>query len=178
MWVSANYPGSWHDSRIAYGLYTKLRTSVPEGFFLVADTAFPHGDKHIAGKIQSAMKEGEYFSANRDERDYELARSRELLSYRQTAEWGNRHLQGCFGRLRVPLPADLAELRSTMLEVIFRLSNVRTRLVGINQIKTVYERIWREGQQEDVWSGFEQMMYGEQRRRDRVHRFHVEPEWH
>jgi hypothetical protein len=169
--------GSWHDARIAQDLYARLRDTVPDGFYLVADTAFPRGTQQVANKIRTSKKAGDQYSANHEDRAYEVALSRELLSYRQTAEWGNRFMQGSFGRLRVPLPADLHQLREIMLEVVSRLCNARTRLVGINQITTVYESIWREGFQEEVWTGFEDMLFGEQRKRDRVHRFHVQPEW-
>jgi hypothetical protein len=36
-----NCPGSWHDSHIARSIYKKLCDKTPEGFYLVADTAFP-----------------------------------------------------------------------------------------------------------------------------------------
>jgi hypothetical protein len=38
-----------------------------------------------------------------DEIQERVAFDRELLSYRQTAEWGMPGLQGSFGRLRIPL---------------------------------------------------------------------------
>jgi len=46
--------------------------------------------------------------------------------------------------------------------------------VGINQIKNVYEPIWKEVEGADLWGGFETMMYGEIRQRDWVSRYHLE----
>jgi hypothetical protein len=54
-----NYPGSWHDSQVAQGIYEKLDTETPDGFSLVADSAFPQGYDRIAGKIRVPLKAGE-----------------------------------------------------------------------------------------------------------------------
>ena len=45
-----------------------------------------------------------------------FAFDRELLSYRQTAEWGNRALQGSFGRLRIPLEINDSKRRGDLIE--------------------------------------------------------------
>jgi hypothetical protein len=34
--------------------------------------------------------------------------------------------------------------------------------VGINQIKNVYEPIWTDGDQAQIWNGFKDMLFGEQ----------------
>ena len=58
-----NAPGSWHDSRVAQTIYEKLRTRTPNGFYLVADTAFPRGNAELCngGFIRAPMKAGETF---------------------------------------------------------------------------------------------------------------------
>jgi hypothetical protein len=66
----------------------------------------------------------------------------QLVSARQAAEWGMQCLQGAFGRLKVPMPADDPQFRQLLLLPCVRLHNVRARIVGINQIRTVYEGIW------------------------------------
>lgn len=103
-----------------------------------------------------------------------MAFDRQLLSYRQTAEWGNRTIQGSFGRLRVPLPIQHEDVRGDLLEVIMRLYQVRTRKVGINQITTVYMNVWKDGEQERLWDNFERILFTDQRKIDRVSRFHME----
>lgn len=97
---------SWHDSCIVRPLYDKLRNDTLAGYYLVADTAFPAGSSDLKGQILSPLKVGQRLHGSQEELDARLALNRELLSYRQTAEWGMRSLQGSFGRLRVPLEVN------------------------------------------------------------------------
>lgn len=168
-----NAPGSWHDSRVARGIYEKLRTRTPDRYYLVTDTAFPRGTDQIAGRIRAPMKAGQRLPADPVQREQIERCDRQLLSYRQAAEWGMRALQGSFGRLRVPLPVEHADRRGDLLETCVRLLNVRTRLVGINQIRSVYLPIWKANEQEEIWNSFETMLFGEQRAKDRVSQFHI-----
>lgn len=70
-------------------VYEKLWTQTPPGYYLVADTAFPHGTDDIAGRIQKPLKAGQRIPGrNHKEVDERIAFDRELLLYRQTAEWG------------------------------------------------------------------------------------------
>ena len=172
-----NCPGSWHDSRVAEGIYKKLEDETPDGFSLVADSAFPQGNDQVAGKICVPLKAGEKLPMDAAQRKHVLELSRSILSYRQTAEWGMRELQGSFGRLRIPLGIEDMDKRADLLETCFRLHNLRTRLVGINQIKNVYVPIWREGDGR-VWEGFEDILFSDQRKYDRVSTFHVQEEWY
>lgn len=168
-----NTPGSWHDSRVAQLIYEKLRTATPEGYYLVTDTAFPRGSSQIEGRIRAPMKSGEHLPRDPQARQRIEDYDRQLLSFRQSAEWGMRALQGSFGRLRMPLEVNNAEQRGDLLETCVRLQNLRTELVGINQLRTVYMPIWRENEQEEIWKNFENILYGEQRRNDRVSKFHL-----
>lgn len=107
-----------------------------------------------------------------------MAFNRELLSYRQTAEWGMRGLQGGFGRLRVPLEIANKESRGDLIEICVRLHNLRAIRVGINQIRMVYLKYWQETSDDAaVWHDFENMLFSEQRQKDRVSRFHVALEY-
>lgn len=181
--IAASYgnPGSWHDSQIAAPLYRKLQ-ELPEGYYIVADTAFPRGPRAVDGRIRTPPKAGDRLPSNDEERDHLMRFNNQLLSYRQTAEWGMRVLQGSFGRLRVPLPCSTddedKEIRNEILELCFRLSNVRARCVGINQIRQVYMPIWRESEDAQLWDDLGGMLFGEIRRRDRVSRFHLIPVEH
>lgn len=168
-----NAPGSWHDAHVARPIFQALERDVPDGFFLVADTAFPRGTASIKGKICAPMKGGEYIPADPVEQALALRVNRQLLSYRQTAEWGMRTLQGSFGRLRVPLPIKSEESRRELLEICVRLNNLRARCVGINQIRNVYMPTWKASEDEELWTGLGEMMFGDIRRRDRVSRFHL-----
>ena len=173
-----NCPGSWHDSRVAEGIYKKLEHETPDGYCIVADSAFPTGHDRIAGKILVPLKSGEKLPIDAVQRKSTLHLSRSILSYRQTAEWGMRQLQGSFGRLRIPLEIENMEKRADLIECCFRLHNLRTRLVGINQIRNVYVPMWCEGDGERIWNGFENISFSDQRNHDRVQAFHVQEEWY
>ncbi|KIK81943.1 hypothetical protein PAXRUDRAFT_806059 [Paxillus rubicundulus Ve08.2h10] len=57
--VRTNAPGSWHDSRVAQGIYLSLRMKTPGHYYLVADTAFPQGTADIKGHIRAPLKSGQ-----------------------------------------------------------------------------------------------------------------------
>ena len=176
--VNTNAPGSWHDSRVAQPMYEKLLTKTPDGFYLVADTAFPRGSLDIAGRIEAPIKHGETFRGTVRAIDDRFDFDQQLLSYRQTAEWGMRSIQGSFGRLRLPLPINDEDFRIELLESVFRLHNLRTRRIGYNQIRTVYMPEWRKtAEADDIWLHFESMLFSDQIKNDRVSRYHVFPEY-
>lgn len=172
-----NSPGSWHDSRVARAVYSKLEHHTPEGYYLVTDTAFPRGTTRVQEHIKAPIKSGTRLPRDSRERDEFLRFNNQLTSYRQTAEWGNRGLQGSFGRLRMPLPIGSVSARGDMLEICFRLYNLRAREVGLNQIREVYMPIWTAGDQETIWNHFEEMVFGDQQKNDRVARFHLSVEF-
>ena len=118
------------------------------------------------------MKAGQRLPRNQRERDAVLARDRQLLSFRQTAEWGMRQLRGGFGRLRLPLDINDNVGRRNLLEVCIRSMNLRVRRVGISEIRNVYFQVWQEDEDADIWNDLENVVFGEVRRRDRVARFH------
>lgn len=168
-----NCPGSWHDSRVARPIFQYLRQNVPDGFYVCADSGFPKGDGTVRDKIPAPLKDGERIPRNPLQREPILAFNRDLVSYRQSAEWGMRTLQGSFGRLRVPLDINSREKRVRLLRTCCFLTNLRARRVGISQIRNVYVPIWRESEDERLWDNLGQMMFGEIRRNDRVARFHM-----
>ena len=135
---------------------------------------FPCGTNQIEGRIQAPIKQGQRLPADPTERQQTEQFDRQLLSFWQSAEWGMRSLQGSFGRLRVPLEVAYVDRRGDLLEICVRLQNFRTRLVGINQIRSVYMPLWRANEQEELWESFENMLFSEQRTKDRVSRFHLE----
>lgn len=168
-----NAPGSWHDSRVAKGIYDKLRDETPDGYYLVTDMAFPRGADQIHGRIRAPLKQGAHLPADPRERSRVEQFDRELLAFRQSAEWGMRSLQGSFGRLRVPLEIAHSDQRGDLLEICVRLQNLCTELVGINQLRSVYMPIWKANEQEEIWNAFETMLFEQQRRKDCVSQFHL-----
>lgn len=124
------------------------------------------------------MKSGDKFHGTRAEIEEKYLFDCEVVSYRQTAEWGMRSIQGSFGRLRLPLSINNIHSRANLLEICFRLHNLRTRRIGQNQIQAVYIPEWRRTtEEEEIWTNFEQMLFGDQRRYDRVTRFYNRPEY-
>jgi len=167
-----NAPGSWHDSRIARPLYDHLLT-LPPAFFLIADTAFPRGPAAIQNRIKAPCRAGEALAPRNDGIDPNEF-NRQLVSCRQVAEWGMRALQSCFGRLRLPLDVNDAEQRRLVITLCLRLHNIRTRIVGINQIRNVYVPAWENA---DGYAGLgnvvHDILFRDIQDHDRVARFHV-----
>ena len=143
--AAINFPGSWHDSRLAAvsGLHRpKLSEMTPSGFAILADSAFPRGGGDLAGKIIRARKANEHGDRSGVPRSswmaaVEVMLERAMSSERQSAEWGVRALKGPFKRLTTKLPPD-SWARYRLLAVSSHLYNFRVRKVGLNQIKTVY----------------------------------------
>ena len=124
------------------------------------------------------MKDGQWVRGTTEQIEEAMAFNWELLSYRQTAEWGMRAIQGSFGRLRIPLDCNDNAGRGDLIEICLRLHNLHTIKVGINQIRTVYMQYWQETAEDmEIWTGFEEMLFSEQQKRDRVARFHVNFEY-
>ncbi len=167
-----NAPGSWHNAKIACSIYQKLQNNTPEGYYLVSDTAFPRGTRSIAGRIQAPLKSGQRLPQDPIEREKLLSYDHKLLSYRQTAKWGMRQLQGGFGCLRMPLDVNDPVGRGELLESSIRSMNLRAVRVGISQIRSVYMPCWKDAEDEDIWNDFANVVFGDLRRRDRVSRFH------
>ena len=85
-----------------------------------------------------------------------------------------RAIQGSFERLRIPLSCNDSNARGDLLEICLQLHNLQTTKVGINQIHTVYFKQWQETDDDiEVWTGFESMLFSQQREKDQVARFHV-----
>jgi hypothetical protein len=168
-----NAPGSWHDAHVARPIFEQLRTQAPKGYYLVADSAFPRGAFLVKDKIKAPLKGGSVVPGDHQELTELLAFNRQLLSYRQTAEWGMRTIQGSFGRLRVPLPINDENAHKELLETCLRLVCLRACRVGISQIRNVYMPTWKASEDEELWENISEVMFGEIRRRDRVSRYHL-----
>lgn len=168
-----NVPGSWHDSHVAHPIFNQLLHHIPEGFLLVLDTGFPRSTALITGKIWAPVKLGEHLPEDPYKQEQFLWVNRQLLSYRQTAEWGKRMLQGSFGHLRAPLDTNAVEAWQELLELCCRLNNVQAQLVGINQICNVYMPVWKVLEDEQLWNNLGDMLFGDIRHHDKVSRFHL-----
>ena len=160
-----NAPGSWNDSRNSEAIYQKLLHETPDRYYLIADSAFLHGCTNIDGRIRAPLTVCSCLPSDENSHARLLAFDRQVLSYRQTAEWGNHILQSTFGQLRLPLSAFDHQGRADLIQICVRLHNVRTRCVGLNQIQTVYMPADRE------WRNFEERIFPSGIRNSRVLRF-------
>ena len=133
-----NCPGSWHDSAVSAcgGLYSCLLERVPHGYFVVADSAFPvHGD--VGAKIKRAPKQGE--TSTQAILGLDDSQIRDLVAMRQSAEWGNRAIEGAFPRLQAVFPwEESGRTRGIILRNCVQLVNLRARWIGPSQIRNVW----------------------------------------
>ncbi|KAB5589204.1 DDE family endonuclease [Ceratobasidium theobromae] len=98
-----NAPGSWHDANVARPVYALLRDKTPNGFFLIADSAFPKLGSGVEQKIKVPLKSGTRIRGTQAQIEQLKQESREVTVARQAAEWGMCALQGCFSRLYMPM---------------------------------------------------------------------------
>ena len=140
-----NCPGSWHDSVVTQlgGLYNVLHEKVPPGYFAVADSAFPvYGNDGM--HIKRPPKANE--TSTMSQLNLTNQQMHDLVSMRQSAEWGIKSLEGTFTRLKRQFPWKDQGNRGNILENCVMLVNLRARLVGLNQIRIVWmpwlEREW------------------------------------
>ncbi|KAJ7112687.1 hypothetical protein C8R44DRAFT_833151 [Mycena epipterygia] len=81
-------------------------------------------------------------------------------------------VQGLFGHLRILLDIGRQNERGDLIEICVHSNNLRAQLVGINQIRSVYMPVWKENhEEEEIWKNFENMLFLDQHRCDRVARF-------
>lgn len=129
-----NAPGSMHDSQVAEwgGIYEKLALLYErDGARFVVDSAFSRGNYPFL------IKSSQDACPSVNSKD-EFIHARQATSARQASEWGMRGLQGSFPRLKDRLRFEKAEERKVILYVIILLYNIRSRLVGINQILSTF----------------------------------------
>ncbi|EIM90989.1 uncharacterized protein STEHIDRAFT_48749, partial [Stereum hirsutum FP-91666 SS1] len=83
-----NAPGSWHDSKVAWPVFDQYLNNTPQGFYIISDTEFPRGAWDIEGRIKAPLKTGQRLPADNNGREEILRFGRQLVSFRQSVEWG------------------------------------------------------------------------------------------
>lgn len=141
VWAHINAPGSWHDSTLAENLYRKLAV-IPHGLSIAADCAFSaqgEADMHIVKPLTKTQlqKHSNDKTVSVQQLVAIIRKHRTAVSIRQAAEWGMGAFQRVWGRMQLPLPGSTKK-RRLLLNLAVRLHNARARLVGLNQIRTVY----------------------------------------
>jgi hypothetical protein len=123
-----NAPGCMHDSQIAEwgNVYSKLESVFDAtGGQVVVDSAFSKAAYHFL------LKSG-------DDVVLPTEQSRQVTSLRQSAEWGMRALQAGFPRLKDRLFYKETGERKCILYSLVLLFNLRSRIVGMNQISSTF----------------------------------------
>ena len=68
----------------------------------------------------------------------ELAWEKSVTALRQCSEWGNNELCSVFPRLKTKWDINNSSFRQLGMMTIVHLHNLRTRLLGRNQIRSVF----------------------------------------
>jgi hypothetical protein len=134
-----NVPGSFHDSTVAEygGVYEKLGAMFDKyGVKCTADSAF--GAKTYPFLIKSSQDPLLARGETQEEIVAQVRTQLEATSMRQAAEWGMRAVQASFPRLKDRFIYEEDGERQRVLHSMFLLYNLRTRMVGINQIRNFY----------------------------------------
>ena len=172
--ANINTPGSWHDSHIAKPIHKRLLHSTPPGFYLVSDITFPQGTNAIAGQIKAPLKAGQSLSGSHQEIKQQMAFEHQLLSFCQTAKWGNHAIKSCFGHLCILLEIKHKQQQANILEICIQAHVLWTQRVELNQIQTIYKPNWHiTGGDGNVILEWENLIFREQRTNDRVEMFHT-----
>lgn len=143
-----NCPGSWHDPRVAAGIYEKLELETPEGFRLAADSAFPGavGDSQVTSSCHySTVTPYRRMEMNVDPFSPSLVLSCLTVKQQSGACSSFRDHLCVFPS---PFTSTIGNNDRTSLSLA-SVSTTSRRLVGINQIRNVYSRT-----DEHPWAGF------------------------
>lgn len=135
-----NLPGSMHDSTIAEwgGIYDKLQSLYERtGAITCVDSAFrmKNAPYIIKSSQENRIGDGDTEKAVRQS----IVRKRQATSMRQSSEWGMRALQSSFPRMCDRMVYEQKGERRIGLKMMVLLYNLRARMVGINQIKNVFQ---------------------------------------
>ena len=137
--AAINLPGNFHDSKASmYGhLYDHIE-KLPDPFCIVADSAF-----QSVGSLKDKVRKLDENKYGKTKSDEEKA----LTHLRQGSEWGNNTLVGCFRRLKNRLPTN-NDARAILQWSCILLHNFRTETCDRNQIKTYFEYINKEEEED------------------------------
>lgn len=136
-YASINFPGSYHDSRVARGVYEIVNDlqRTPDPYKLLGDSAF----QQRTGKIITTKRNNQY-SDDPAQRNLEAEANHQLSSARQAVEWGMRSFQSMFPRLKSPLKASDFRHNNLLISVCLHFFNIRTRRIqNLNQIRSTYQ---------------------------------------
>lgn len=130
-----NFPGSWHDSAVVMEMIAKLKHKL-RGRKICVDQGFPRTGLAF-DVLVGPYSEKSVRTLSPLLLPLLLAFAAVYVSLRQASEWGMRSLQASFPRLKLRLPSNSEKRKLVILSIIL-IHNLRTELVGLNQIATVF----------------------------------------
>ena len=135
-YASVNHPGRAHDKAISGDFFAHLLdpAKTPAHMGVGGDSAFC--SPRLLFKLWTRKRPANWPAGYVDESEW-IAFVKWLTASRQAVEWGMRALRGRWARMNVPM-SNNAEERADLIELIARLHNLVTRMVGANQIRSVY----------------------------------------
>jgi hypothetical protein len=136
IFCAINFPGSWHDGSITANILPYIRNMIGT-YKMCVDQGFPRsGD--AAEVLVGPISRTKAYKLAPNLRPYLLRLSNVYTSLRQASEWGMRSLQGSFPRCKKRLPGNPMK-RNSVIQSIVLVHNFRTEIVGLNQIKAVFD---------------------------------------
>jgi hypothetical protein len=101
------------------------------------DSAF-NGKMNAAYLLKSSQNDLVAANGTSEQMSLEIRQKLACTSMRQSAEWGMRGMRSSFPRLNDKIRFEEAGERKIDMKLMVLLFNLRSRLVGINQIRNVY----------------------------------------
>ena len=139
-YATVNFPGHAHDLTVSGALIRLLlsETGLHRQFAMLGDTGFQVPRlARLSALILTPLKKGQVDLTDKNKGRAQLRVHNVIVQARQAAEWGNGTLKGTFRRLLLPMSVNHAN-RQQLLSICLKLNNFRARVLGENQIATVY----------------------------------------
>jgi len=134
--ATINFPSSWHDGSITANILPYIHERIGN-YEMCVDQGLPRsGDASFILVGPISHRQAQRLAANLQQ--YLLTISNVYVLLCQASEWGMRGLQGAFPRFKKRLPGN-AFKQSLVIQSIVSIHNFRTEIVGLNQIRTVFD---------------------------------------
>jgi hypothetical protein len=141
IYACINFPGSFHDSVVANDLIDITVRKIG-GYAFCVDSGFPRTNELYEKFFGPMSRKAKHQLAPRL-KNLILRKINVYVSLRQASEWGTRALQGGFPRLKSRLTSNKRK-RYLIIYGTVLLHNLRTKLIGINQITEVFNHLYEQ----------------------------------
>jgi hypothetical protein len=134
--AAINFPSSWHDGSITANILPYICERIGNYKMCVDQRFRRSGDASFILVGPISHRQAWHLAANLWQ--YLLTISNVYDSLCQASEWGMRGLQGTFPRFKKRLPGNAFKC-SLVIQSIVLIHNFRTEILGLNQIRTVFD---------------------------------------